>query len=161
MGLLIVAVICMGAFIGAAAITQPGEEWLSSFGLLSVSRFLWCFHSQSKKSYRLMINWVYLLIFVVVYFVFIDMDDDDDQDGGKMIPAYQRPDQWPILHHAFWLTTTGSDQPFYRTSPRQLKLPLKLKSRSLRFTRLFTKSPRKPSSHASVTNRGSLERDDE
>ena len=40
-----------------------------------------------------MINWVYLLIFVVIYFVFIDMDDDDDQDGGKMIPAYQRPDQ--------------------------------------------------------------------
>ena len=80
-----------------------------------------------------MINWLYLAIAIVIYFVFIDMDDDDDQDGGKLIPAYQRPDQWPILHLNFCLTMNGSVLHRYHWSQELQKQQLKLKKRSQLF----------------------------
>ena len=41
-----------------------------------------------------MINWIYLIIFVVIgYFAVTPSDDDDDRDGGMMVPAYQRTER--------------------------------------------------------------------
>ena len=103
LGFILVATL-IGACVSAVLLSPPEDSWPHH----SSHRFRFCSWCCSscllKKSFRLMINWTYLIVFTTIaYFILTPSDDDDDRDGGMMVPSYQRTGSWLVHFSSFSL----------------------------------------------------------